>query len=58
MASFISEICSELKNSTRLIKYVLRDECKICGDCSYILEENNLTAEKIFEEIKKKFKNI
>ena len=58
MGSSISEICSELKNSPRLIKFGLRDEYKISGDYSYILEENNLTAEKISEEIKKKFKNI
>ena len=58
MGSSISEICSELKNSPRLIKFGLRDEYKISGDYSYILEENNLTAEKISEEIKKEFKNI
>ena len=46
-----NEICSELENSPTLIKFGLRDEYKISEDYSYILEENNSTADRLSEEI-------
>ena len=51
LITLFNEIRSELKNSPRLIKFGLRDECKISEDYSYILEENNSTADRLSEEI-------
>jgi len=58
LGSSISEVCSELKNSPKLVKFGLRDEYKVSGDYSYILEENNLTDKKISKRIKEELESL
>jgi transketolase len=51
LGSSISEFTSSLNNPPKLLKFGLRDQYNISGDYTYMLQENNLTSEKIAKKI-------